>query len=132
MKNTLLITAFLFSAFSFAQSKKLDKREQELFNILKKSYYLKNSSNQYKVFVAQKYSCLEKYYGINPINEKEFITDKNIFHKTYPNWNEADDKIYIEFSSVLQENLKNENFNPHTKEHSNFPKCLKKADIKSI
>lgn len=127
MKNTLLIIALLFSAFSFAQSKKLDKREQELSNILKKSHYSKKFPLDYNHYVSKKYACLEKYYKVNPLEQKEFLSKKE-FNKNYPFYDPMHYKS-IENASLLEETLKIEHWNKNTKTNEIFPKCFNKSDI---
>lgn len=124
MKTIFILSAFLCSTTLFAQS---EKRFSELKEKMKISYYAQNFSEMDLDFYAKKYVCLEKKYKINPIKEKEFLTEKE-FKKRYPDYLKEEDRT-IENSSTLQEALKNMHFNPTTNKHDVFPKCIKKEDL---
>jgi len=124
-----LFTICFLSAFAlgFSQS----KREKELIEVLKKSYYTQMFDITDHAYTAKKYACLEKYYKVNPLKEKEFLSKKN-YVKQYPDYEkEPDLKMYDSTDPVLTSRLQEALKSEHWVNNKNmiFPKCIKENDI---
>jgi|GEM_PF-3108257 len=130
MKKLLLLT-FVFPTLFFAQESKketLTKREKFLVKLLDKSYLHSKTDSLDKIYIAKKYNCLQYNYKIIPEEQKEFLTQKQLFKK-FPDY-QPETHITTEYISPFEGLFYGTNW--ENDKNIVFPKCVNTDDLKKL